>query len=498
MFKGQPSGEVDVDGVESFRFISLGLDIGSSTSHMALSRLTFRRQGARLSTRFEVIDRAMLYRSPIVLTPYKSADLIDTQALDDHINGFFVEAGIDRARVDTGLVVITGEALRKANSRAITTWFSRQIGPFTCVSAGAHHEALLAAHGSGAVGRSRRDASIVVCIDVGGGTTKIAVIREGVVVGTMAFKVGGRLLSFTDSAITRIEPSAVRLLAELDHAAALGTSVSPGTRKALGDVMAKVTMEFLSGGALSSLAKDLTLTGLAPIPPLEDVDSFIFSGGVSEYVYGRSDQDYGDLGKPLGLALRSRFEQDGLWPRVIEPTECIRATVVGAGEYTVQASGMTSFVSDYSVLPAFGLEVLQATASAAEPKKLQDMLRRALRDRDLDLLTDGVVVAISLDSVPTYPYVRSVAESILSVAADGMAASTLFIVVKEDLAHSLGSLLKNELGWPGTIVVIDCVVVGDLDYLDIGHPASAAAAIPLTVKSLFFPDELSDTGGSLI
>src|SRR5262244_2222788 len=78
----------DIEGLEMFTLKSVGIDIGSSTSHLVFSRLTLRRQGAALSGRFKVTAREVLYRSPIMLTPYLAATKIDT----DKVNRFIHNA----------------------------------------------------------------------------------------------------------------------------------------------------------------------------------------------------------------------------------------------------------------------------------------------------------------------------------------------------------------------------------------------------------------------
>ena len=58
--------------------ISVGIDIGTSTSHLMFSRLLLQRRGLELSSHFEVVDREILFRSPVLLTPYCDGDAIHT------------------------------------------------------------------------------------------------------------------------------------------------------------------------------------------------------------------------------------------------------------------------------------------------------------------------------------------------------------------------------------------------------------------------------------
>src|SRR5919108_4869022 len=75
----------DIEGLEMFTLKSVGIDIGSSTSHLVFSQLTLRRQGASLSGHFKVTERQVLFRSPIMLTPYRSGTLIGLERVQHFI-----------------------------------------------------------------------------------------------------------------------------------------------------------------------------------------------------------------------------------------------------------------------------------------------------------------------------------------------------------------------------------------------------------------------------
>ena len=86
----------------------------------------------------------------------------------------------------------------------------------------------------------------------------------------------------------------------------------------------------------------------------------VFSGGVAEYVYGREPRDFGDLGRPLGRALRRRMDSGALPFRLLPAGECIRATALGASEYSVQLSGNTGCITDpEALLPRRNLQVVR-------------------------------------------------------------------------------------------------------------------------------------------
>ena len=95
--------------------------------------------------------------------------------------------------VDTGAVILTGEALRRENAKAIADVLAEVGGEFVCAAAGHHMESMLAAYGSGAAKVSHDRGAPILNIDIGGGTTKLALVENGNVVHTAALHIGGRL-----------------------------------------------------------------------------------------------------------------------------------------------------------------------------------------------------------------------------------------------------------------------------------------------------------------
>ena len=204
---------------------TVGIDVGSATSHLMFSHLHLRRQAQGFSTRFVVVDRKVLHRSDVLLTPYQADGLIDAAALERFFGAAYEHAGLGRDDIDAGAVILTGVALERANSRRIADLFADEGGRFVCASAGHNLEALLAAHGSGSVARSA-DGDVVLNIDVGGGTTKYAVCADGQVAATMAIWGGARLIVLDDAGrVMRVEPPLESIAADLGVEVAVGTLV---------------------------------------------------------------------------------------------------------------------------------------------------------------------------------------------------------------------------------------------------------------------------------
>ena len=166
---------------ETVELTTVGIDIGSSTSHLLFAKVTLQRQTQGLSSRFVVIGREVVWRSDVMLTPFLRDDTIDAAALGHFIAASYKEAGFAKSDVDSGAVILTGEAIKRRNARAIDELFAEEAGKFVCATAGHKLECLLAAHGSGAVQLSKDRNTSVLHVDIGGGTTKLALVDKGVV-----------------------------------------------------------------------------------------------------------------------------------------------------------------------------------------------------------------------------------------------------------------------------------------------------------------------------
>ena len=482
-------GEIvtEIEGLEMFSLKSVGIDIGSSTSHLIFSHITLRREGASLSGKFKVTNREVLYRSPIMLTPYLSATKIDTDKVNEFIHRAYEEAGLTPEDIDTGAVIITGEALKKENAQPIVEFFAKYSGKFICAAAGHNHEALLAAYGCGAVDLSKREHKTVLNVDMGGGTTKFSLVEDGVVTQTASINVGARLIAFDENEImTRIEDAGRVMMKELGYEVEIGQKITEPMQENFGAYMAKILYEVIEQGPTSAMARRLMVTApFVNYKGFKQIQCMVFSGGVSEHVYDHDRTAYGDIGPVLGKHMRNYLEK---LPKDMlrEPIEGIRATVIGAGEYTIQASGNTSYVSNEKALPVHGLKVIQA--SIRDGQSVSESLKQALKKFDLPQFTSGLALSLTVSGVPDYQSVKRIAAGVAEILRDaGDPNCPLYLTLDIDVAKSLGGMLKDEFRVDRDIIAVDGIEVGDLDYIDIGECLGITEVIPVTVKSLMFP-----------
>src|ERR1044071_9156329 len=256
---------------------SVGIDIGSSTSHLMFSELRIGYPSLH-QRKPMVLERNVIARSRILLTPFSGDWNIEAAPLGDLIDRTFKEAGLTRAEVDTGAVIITGEADRRDNAARVGELFAREAGRFVCATAGPTLETIMAAYGSGAVLKSHEQGLTVLNIDIGGGTTKISIIEAGRIRSTMAVNLGARLVAYDSSGrITRLEKAGRRLLADLGCEREIGDTIDEPLRRRLAQRMATELFAVLSG---SSAPAEFFVT--PAIGELPRIDGVLFSGGVSE------------------------------------------------------------------------------------------------------------------------------------------------------------------------------------------------------------------------
>jgi ethanolamine utilization protein EutA len=470
---------------------TVGIDIGSSGTQVIFSRVNLRRLGEDLSSRYYVVSRETLFQSAVALTPYRSEEHIDEEKLGAIIDAAYNAAGIDPADIDTGAVILTGEALRRENAKAIAGIVAEKGGDFVCATAGHHMESMLAAYGSGAATVSNAEHMRILNIDIGGGTTKLAVVEHGKVTATAAVHIGGRLQVIDhDGRIVRLDPAGKYHAERAGFAWSRGDVAGAADLGTVAEGMADMLVAAVAARPLPHDVAHLYLTD--PIADFGPIDGVMFSGGVGEYVYGREDRDFGDLGRRLGHAIRRRIDAGALPWRLLPAGECIRATALGASEYSVQLSGNTSYISaPGALLPRRNLQVLlpdYVPTEAIDPDAVAAAIRRHMVAFDV---ADDREVALALrwQGVPSYERLAGFAEGIRCGLADRIAKrQAIYIMLDGDVAQTLGAILREELDVTSDILVIDGVVLMDFDYIDLGRIRMPSNTVPVTIKSLVFSD----------
>jgi ethanolamine utilization protein EutA len=480
---------------ENVELATIGIDIGSSTSHLLFGKILLQRQTQGLSSRFVVVHRQVIWRSPIMLTPFLTDGTIDAARLGAFIVDCYREAGLKRSDIDSGAVILTGEAIKRRNARAIDELFAAEAGKFVCATAGHKLESTLAAHGAGAVKLARERGWCLLHVDIGGGTTKLALIDKGAIVSVAAFAVGGRLIA-TDANGTwnRVDDSA-RIVAEaLGITTDAATLKDPVARHAIARCLAAIGADYILGVPPDAIGAKLLLT--EPLARTVAPAAITFSGGVSEYLFGYEEREFGDIARELAAELRGELARRTDLP-VIDPGQRIRATVIGASQFTVQVSGKTIYLPGPGVLPVRNVPVVHVpvvpvVADAGDPGGAIDAgavtaaIRAAMAR--LDLAADSrFAIAFSWTGDPDYPRLAAMGRAIMdAVAPLGTRREPLFLMIDGDIGKTMGRILAEEIGLEGDLVSIDGVHLQELDFVDVGELITPPGVVPVVIKSLLF------------
>ena len=486
----------EVFGLESLLLKSVGITIGSSTSHLMFSELTVRRRDSRTS-RFEITEREVIHRSPIIFTPYTAGVNVDLEKLRNFIMRSYEEAGITPEAIDTGAVIITGYAARKENAQAIVNLFSRWAGKFVCATAGPNLETMMAAYGSGAVKWSRETGKTVMNIDIGGGTSKVAIIAAGTIVDTASLYVGSRVVARDNAGqVARIEESGGWAARELGIDLALGGPLSVGEENAIAEILANSLLELIERKPPSAFTQRLMETCFLGWG--DKIDDLMFSGGVAEYIYGHEEADFGDLGPYLGEKIRRRVGEPGFGITLQEPEERIRATVMGAAQYSLQVSGNTIFISNNAVLPQRNLQVIKIVLAESKPtaEEVAQAVQNALNRYDIGNLRAAGPVALSINIPPETAIgprlLRSLTQGLLAMLSDRGDSHPLVLLFDIDIANLVGCIMAEKAGQGQDIICVDGIDVGDLDYVDIGTEIQSSRTVPVVVKNLVFSKGMAE------
>ena len=471
--------------------LSVGIDIGTSTTQLVFSRITMENTTGYFAVpRVSIVDKEVIYKSPVHLTPLLSPVRIDGQAVAKLVAREYAAAGFTPGDVDTGAVIITGESARKENAAAVLEKLSGFAGEFVVSTAGPDLESIIAGKGSGAFQYSLDNHCTTVNLDIGGGTTNLVLFHQGQAVSKGCLGIGGRVIRLSpDLTVEQVSPPA-RAVAQ-----AVGVSLTPGQQTSLADLtritdkMADLLAQALSLVPQEPLLRAVQTSGSSWLDTGgRTIHRLCFSGGVADCME-RSEGDpipYGDIGVLLGRSLAAGTLAQSI--PLLRGTETIRATVVGAGTYTTTISGSTIAYAA-GLLPLKNLPALTLTVQEQD---------RCLAG-DTDFLTqraawfleqssaEGMILALPGLADPTYDQLCTLAACL----AEGLdralpPGQPVLVVLEQDMAKALGLLLAGQLAGRRQTVCIDGIHVDQGDYVDLGRPVMDGLVIPVVVKTLLF------------
>lgn len=447
------------------KLLSVGLDVGTTSTQMVVSRLTVENQASAFSVPdMEIRQRELLYQSPVFFTPLLEGNRMDAAALRRLVEQEYEKAGITRQMVDTGAVIVTGESSRTENAAAVMEALSNLAGHFVVAAAGPDLESVLAAKGAGAADYSGRTGETVLHMDIGGGTSNLALIQKGEITATGCMNVGGRLVKLERGIITYVSP----VLQGIFHKQ-VGEALSREEARRLTVRLAEA-LEMAAGLRPSDgLLEQLTTREAAGALPLNapgEKLTLSFSGGVADCIKREIPwQEFGDIGPLLGQAIGTSRLCSG---KYVLGTNTIRATVIGAGCHSTQLSGSTV----YSQNVQFPLKNIPV---------ITQEVQRAQQEGSVFLALPGV-------RSPTYAQVQQMAAEISHLP------QPIYLCLEQDMAKALGQAMALRLGRDAEILCIDRIRVHPGDYLDVAAPVGPA--FPVVVKTLVL-QKRNIEGGSI-
>ena len=472
--------------------LSVGIDVGTSTTQVVFSKLQMDNAGGYFSVpRVAIVDKEVVYKSEVYMTPLKTDVLIDTDALRDIVAAEFRKAGYRPEDTDSGAVIITGESARKENSDAVLKSLSDFAGDFVVSAAGPDMESLIAGKGSGAWQYSMDHHCRVANLDIGGGTTNVVLFEDGETLARGCLDIGGRLICMNPQGIiTKVSPAAAVM------AQATGVSVPEGDRcdelklTAVTRQRAAALNTSLGVGTkdIDAILRKIKTPGSSDFPVPEKVQAVFFSGGVADLIYHESADTwaYGDIGVLLGRAIReSRLFTDF---QKMEPGETIRATVVGAGTYTTTISGSTITYSDdifpLKNIPVIKLdEELQEACFAGETEPVIRRIQWVLGQND----EEHFILAMPGKRNPGYMEMKRASASIRQIMDRVQPpGEPILLVIESDIAKAMGQMIRQQPDLKRQVVAIDSIHVEDGEYVDMGKPMMNGMVIPVVVKTLIF------------
>lgn len=473
---------------------SIGLDIGTSTTKMIVSRLLIDETKNRFSLPgVRIVDRQIQYTSDIYTTPVKNDIDIDVDALAAILSNEYSRSGVKLSDVKAGAVIITGETARKENAEAIIHYLAEKAGDFVIATAGNDLEGILAGKGSGAFKRSNDLDGAIANVDIGGGTANVALFQNGIVIQTFTFHVGGRLIRLSKNGTAEyISPYIQPWLDAHLFNVTPGLPVTYRQLYTIGEKMGEAMFSFLIGKPVSHAELLLVAPLAKPVVPVQEV---MFSGGVARMMETTrpitmgSVTRHGDMGPLLAYALSETADK---YPITIQrASETTRATVIGAGMQNTEVSGATVFV-DESLLPIKNVPILKVAVESDgdwNPVLFEERVINVLQQaKQLYQDHSGAPFALALSDISycTYAMLTSIAETIqIGFNLYDRESNLIVVICEADMAKALGQALTKKSPPHRKIICLDQIDFTHGDYIDLGLPV-AGEAISISIKTLAF------------
>jgi ethanolamine utilization protein EutA len=449
----------------------VGLDFGTTTSSCVVASATLAHNA--VSGRQQLTGLREDYRSELVFTPYL-VDGLDDARLGDYVDAWLTAGNVRADEIFGGGALLTGLSAQERNADVLVELVRSRLSDALIATAGDPSlEAWLAFQASTSALSKSQPERWFVNLDMGGGTTNVALGRNGEVIATGSLFVGARHVQF--------EPGTYRIARLSDYARGLFDHL--GIDRKPGDTLATEELEAILDFYVELLGAAVAGDTRAFEPPIANLHQQVafwlppdvrdpivtVSGGVGELVYAAID------GKPLptttffgdlGIDLARRLLAARGWAahfREFQPACAGRATVYGLLLHATQVSGSTLFLPDPAVLPLRDLPILGRISGNSTEAQIRDILQLvrasplggclqvALADRRAaDVAAVGERIATTLRT--------------LGFPSD----HPLVLIVEENVGKALGQYVSRWGSISLKLVVLDEIVTRDARFVQIG------------------------------
>jgi ethanolamine utilization protein EutA len=450
--------------------ILVGLDFGTTTSSAAIASGKLMQNS--VTRRMEIRDLEPQFCSEQVFTPF-TGERLDERRLADYLDGWLMD--IPAAEVFGGGAMITGLAAQASNAAGVARQVRRRLkDAVIATAADPCLEAWLAFMGNcWELSRANPERTFIN-LDIGGGTTNIALARNGEVLRTGSYFVGARHIQFEPGGyrITALSAYARQLLAHLEIHKNIGDALSQTDVGSIVDWYLLLLEAAATGLGRPTPDEVTALHEQVPFDYEADIAdcAITFSGGVAQLAYRGlhsgvwpTTTAFGDL----GVDLAQQLVQRPFWRVHLSrwtPTGQGRATLFGLLRHSTQVSGSTVYLSDPNMLPLCELVILGSVSPTTPPDEVARLIALARRT------ADGACLKVNLpqdDRTSIRALAEHLRQSIAQYAANG--PIPLVLLMRENLGKVLGQLITNWGRSPAALVVIDEIDARDTQFASIGR-----------------------------
>ncbi len=448
----------------------LGLDFGSTTSSALVAEASV--TSNCITGRMEFGEPKIVFKSTSVFTPFIQQH-IDEVAIAELIRQWLTQSGLDS--IFAGGSIITGLAAQSRNAAAITKLVRELVGETVIATAqDPCLESWLAFMGSCSdLSRYHGDA-LILNLDIGGGTTNLALGKQGDVLQTGCYFIGARHFQFVPGGYQLIVASeyGLALLREFGIDKGAGETLSAEECEQIMNYYCQALEAIVQGESkffATTLGKkhEQVAFSLAPDSPPPKIT---FSGGVGELIYQHMASEglpnttyYGDFGIDLARAIiaspiLSRDLRDYV------PENRGRATVYGLTLHSTEISGTTLFLPKPECLPLRDVPIVSKLPVTATFEQWLVALTLAMH-REQGACVQIIGELGGLNDIRVLG--QRIAQSLKQCAYP--AHQPLVILVEANIGKVLGNYATDWTKSGLNVLVIDEIPIRDAHFVNIGR-----------------------------